>query len=134
MTVVSHTRTPGQTRKAREILRSMAQTQPARAIIIAGGDHPSGSGVEATLETKCHDIAGKRLCYEEITIRAPVQSSGHLSAAVLPLLVSHLPTCLWWMDDPRFSEDAFEDLESIADRVIVDSESFTSVGPDLEEV
>ncbi len=59
--------------------------------------------------------------FETITINADPKVSGHLASLVAPLLVSELPTFLWWPSGDFANSPIFQDLVEIVDRLIVDS-------------
>ena len=59
--------------------------------------------------------------FETITFWTDQSSAGVLSSVVAPLLISELPTFLWWPSG-EFSDNAvFDDLATIADRLVFDS-------------
>jgi len=59
--------------------------------------------------------------FETITINADPKVGGHLASLVAPLLVSELPTFLWWPSGDFANSPIFQDLVEIVDRLIVDS-------------
>lgn len=71
------------------------------------------------------------LRFETITISADPKVAGHLASLVSPLLMSELPTFLWWPSGDFSSSPVFEDLVEIVDRLIVDS---AQLGNDAETV
>lgn len=61
------------------------------------------------------------ILFETITFWTDQSSAGVLSSVVSPLLISELPTFLWWPSG-EFSDNAiFDDLAQIADRLVFDS-------------
>lgn len=77
------------------------------------------------IDLKIHETESKDdatgILFETITFWTDQSSAGVLSSVVSPLLVSELPTFLWWPSG-EFSGDAvFEDLAQIADRLVFDS-------------
>ncbi len=62
---------------------------------------------------------------------ATVETLRHLPAVVLPLLLPELPVFTWWEGTPPFSEEVFEELASVTDRLIVDSATFLDPVADL---
>lgn len=59
--------------------------------------------------------------FETITISADPKVAGHLASLVSPLMISELPTFLWWPSSDFTDSPVFEDLVEIVDRMIVDS-------------
>lgn len=71
------------------------------------------------------------LRFETIIISADPKVAGHLASLVSPLLMSELPTFLWWPSGDFSTSPVFEDLVEIVDRLIVDS---AQLGNDAETV
>jgi glucose-6-phosphate dehydrogenase assembly protein OpcA len=71
------------------------------------------------------------LRFETIIISADPKVAGHLTSLVSPLLMSELPTFLWWPSGDFSSSPVFKDLVEIVDRLIVDS---AQLGNDAETV
>lgn len=71
------------------------------------------------------------LRFETIIISADPKVAGHLASIVSPLLMTELPTFLWWPSGDFSSSPIFNDLVEIVDRLIVDS---AQLGNDAETV
>lgn len=61
------------------------------------------------------------ILFETITFWTDQSSAGVLSSVVAPLLISELPTFLWWPSGEFSNNLIFEDLAQVADRLIFDS-------------
>lgn len=61
------------------------------------------------------------ILFETITFWTDQSSAGVLSSVVSPLLISELPTFLWWPSGEFRDNAIFEDLALIADRLVFDS-------------
>lgn len=61
------------------------------------------------------------ILFETITFWTDQSSAGALSSVVSPLLISELPTFLWWPSGEFIDNAIFEDLALIADRLVFDS-------------
>jgi glucose-6-phosphate dehydrogenase assembly protein OpcA len=120
--------------RAMETLRRLSHTYPSRTIILSSNQRLDAPGIQARIATECHPTADRVLCYERITIETSERAAEHLIGIVRPLLVSHIPTCLWWIGDPGFSDETFCQLAGIADRVIVDSQAFTKIDTDVKDL
>lgn len=59
--------------------------------------------------------------FETITFWTDQSSAGVLSSVVAPLLISELPTFLWWPSGEFSNDPVFEDLATVADRLVFDS-------------
>ena len=61
------------------------------------------------------------ILFETITFWTDQSSAGVLSSLVSPLLISELPTFLWWPSGEFKDNAIFDDLAPIADRLVFDS-------------
>jgi glucose-6-phosphate dehydrogenase assembly protein OpcA len=77
--------------------------------------------VHVQLNEGYHEDELPAIRFETITINADPRVAGHLASLVAPLLVSELPTFLWWPSGGFVTDPLFEDLAEIVDRVVVDS-------------
>lgn len=111
---------------ARMITSTVSQLSdflPSRTIIfVTAPDAPRSSTwhVEVRLnegETK----GGPPIHFETITITVDPKMSGYLASLVSPLLISELPTFLWWPTGDFVGNPLFNDIVAIVDRLIVDS-------------
>lgn len=64
---------------------------------------------------------GPPIHFETITITVDPKMSGHLASLVSPLLISELPTFLWWPTGDFVGNLLFNDIVEIVDRLILDS-------------
>ncbi|MCA9832704.1 MAG: glucose-6-phosphate dehydrogenase assembly protein OpcA [Thermomicrobiales bacterium] len=113
---------------AEMILQTVSQLKdflPSRTIIVINDPHlqrPKAWHIDLQInETSTKDDSHHGILFETITIWTDQSSAGVLSSIVAPLLISELPSFLWW---PRgeFSNNAiFEDLSQVADRLVFDS-------------
>jgi glucose-6-phosphate dehydrogenase assembly protein OpcA len=58
---------------------------------------------------------------EEILIRVSEEATPHLPGAVLPLILSGLPSFLWWTGEPPWRSELLEALVDGCDRMMVDT-------------
>src|SRR5437899_12298986 len=63
--------------------------------------------------------------YELVKLHVQGAAATHLAALVDPLLVSGVPTYLWWLGTPPFGSNELRDALQIADALVVDSARFT---------
>lgn len=116
------------------VLAQLGESHPSRAIIVASMDTSAAPRIEARVEVRHRGVGGRLLCYEQVAIDTYGVSGRHVTTVIEPLLISHLPICLWWVGDPDFSHEVFEELAGLCDRIIVDSQCFTHVGANLAEL
>jgi glucose-6-phosphate dehydrogenase assembly protein OpcA len=70
------------------------------------------------------------VCGEQIVITTRGQAGRHLPSLADQLILADLPAFLWWTGDLSFAlEPLFDRLATLADRFIVDSAAFRSLGP-----
>lgn len=119
--------------KAAELIaRSVGRLKdflPSRTVILVL--HAPEDGTQDTIpysvrvELRDQAPAGQRkdagLKFETITIGADAREAGRLASVVSPLLMSELPSYLWWPSGDFARSPLFQDLLAIVNRLIVDS-------------
>ena len=112
---------------ASEVISTLTSYHPCRAIVLVARPDVATAELSASISAHCH-LAGtgrKQVCCEQIAIHASGAGVEHLSAAVLPLLESDLPTVIWWPGNFLKRIDLFRRLVAVADRVIYDTSAWT---------
>jgi glucose-6-phosphate dehydrogenase assembly protein OpcA len=64
---------------------------------------------------------GPAIRFETITISVDPKMGGYLASLVAPLLISELPTFLWWPTGDFIGNTLFTDIVEVVDRLILDS-------------
>ncbi len=104
-------------------IAAIAEHHPSRVLLLV--DEPgSDPGPHAWVSTLCHlGEGGRRICSEQVSIRAGGEALRRLPSIARPLLVGDLPTALWWAAamPPPLGGDLFFELAAMARRVIWDS-------------
>jgi len=59
--------------------------------------------------------------YERAVLHPTGADPEGLDTLVIPLLIPHLQSFLWWLGDPRVDDPALRGLAAICDRLVVDS-------------
>lgn len=77
--------------------------------------------VEVRLNEGESKSGGPAIHFETITITVDPRMSGHLASLVSPLLMSELPTFLWWPTGDFVGNSLFTDIVEVVDRLILDS-------------
>lgn len=111
--------------KVESILAQLPARHPARVIVLeldAGRDE----GLEACVSGHCTEEAGdhRQVCAEEVYIVAAREAVDRLPAVALSLLVPDLPVYVWWTSQASPEDALFRSLARIADRVVLDSQTF----------
>lgn len=126
MTLVAVADTDEQERHAERACRLIASQHPAQTIVIR--EHASdvrGAQIEGWIsaEVQRPQTALPFMC-EIVTLHVRGILGQHLAALVDPLLVSGVPTYLWWLGTPPFERQEFADAMRICDALVVDSANF----------
>jgi glucose-6-phosphate dehydrogenase assembly protein OpcA len=112
--------------RAAAVMAELPARHPCRGIVVEAEPEGPSRPLEARVTAYCQlaPEGGKQLCCESITIAASGQAVEQVPGAVLPLLAPDLPYFLWWLGDPPFERQPFEELAEIADRIVLDSTEF----------
>lgn len=99
----------------------LAIRHPSRAIVVAV---PPGKtfSLDADLALHRHPLAAHGLVYERAVLRAHGADPNGLDTLVIPLLIPHLQSFLWWLGDPVVDDPGLRSLAAICDRLVVDSQ------------
>ncbi len=110
-----------------ELLPELTAAHPSRVLTMLGQNDAADNDIEMFVSafSQKERLAGpKRLCCEEVTLKAQGSFVAELPSAALPLLVSDMPTFLWWRSVVDSSQKVFRNLLHASDRLIVDSAEF----------
>ncbi|MEC8306265.1 MAG: glucose-6-phosphate dehydrogenase assembly protein OpcA [Chlamydiota bacterium] len=102
---------------------------PARLITIAIGDVGSGWNKEE----KVLEIDGGGILCERIAFRASPEEAERLPSMIIPRLLPDLPIYLLYGADPIERLVMIDDIVTLSDRVIFDSESAHELSPFVEQ-
>jgi glucose-6-phosphate dehydrogenase assembly protein OpcA len=113
---------PRQIEVAVATVDELALRHPSRAIVVA-----ARPGREFTLSAEVaihsHPLASHGLVYERAILRSTGADPEGLDTLVIPLLIPHLQSFLWWLGKPDPEDPALRSLASVCDRLILDSSS-----------
>ena len=107
-------------------LEHITGRHPCRIINIVRDAKEGEEPVQAYVSIHCKvsPAGGRQVCSELVTVVATTPDARQVPAAVIPILISDLPTFLWWPHGSPFDDDLFRSLADSADRLIVDSATF----------
>ena len=89
---------------------------PARTIVLLPQPSDDPPRIETTA-TVHREGSGRAACYSEaIVVDAFGDAARHMPGVVLPLVVSGLPTFLWWLGEPPWGSVLLDALVDGADR------------------
>lgn len=135
LTLVAVTHDPDEARQVLDIIHGLSVAHPSRAIVVAadGAAGPSAtpaaqyaarteSAEQPGIQAYVGAFTGPNNCYgEDILLLAHGEAARHLPGVILPLIVTGLPTVLWWLGEPPFGSEMLEALVDGSDRLIVDT-------------
>lgn len=107
-------------RQAIESVDQLAMRHPSRVIVVAptrGRDFK----LDAEVILNRYPLSGHHLVFERAVLRPHGGAPEGTDTLVIPLLIPHLQSVLWWLGLPDPSEPALKSLSQICDRLIVDT-------------
>ncbi|HMF57072.1 MAG TPA: glucose-6-phosphate dehydrogenase assembly protein OpcA, partial [Pyrinomonadaceae bacterium] len=111
-----------------EALAEISSTHPCRALVMCADSAGADEDIEMFVSAFCQDMEDdapeRQLCCEQVSLVARGRFAVELPSAAVPLLVSDLPTFLYWHDRQHFTDESFKRLSHAADRVVIDSAMF----------
>jgi glucose-6-phosphate dehydrogenase assembly protein OpcA len=107
--------------------------RPGRVIVV-DIDHNHRSGLDARVTTYCRAVNRHQICGEMITLTTSPEQSDEAHSTVISLLAPDLPVYLWWSGVPDMGDLLFKHLAPEADRILVDSDTFSSGAEGLAAV
>ncbi|HKY03845.1 MAG TPA: glucose-6-phosphate dehydrogenase assembly protein OpcA, partial [Blastocatellia bacterium] len=127
---------PSEASKVDDIIMEITAEHPARALLMVVDRDASDSSLEAEVTSRCTLPSGlsKQVCCEQVTLRGSGEQAGEMPSAVVPLLLSDLPTYLWWRAVPQLTDKFFKRLGDVSDRVIIDSTEFADQYSELQNL
>jgi glucose-6-phosphate dehydrogenase assembly protein OpcA len=132
LVVVTPTRAAGQ--RALAAVEELGARAPSRCVVLIAEPPEGRQGVRSWARVVNRRPAqGPEVVWEEVVVQTNVHPR-HLTAVVLPLLLPELPVFAWWQETPPFHQQVFDELTSVADRLIVDSAVFADPMADLRRL
>jgi len=123
--------------EVRQMMLELTAIHPSRVLVMLGDYEAPHLDIEMSVESFCQTdkrSGAKRLCCEEVTLKAQGSFVAELPSAALPLLVSDLSTFLWWRARLQITDKVFASLLRAADRLVIDSAEFADTERDLGEL
>lgn len=117
-------------------LQELCVLHPCRAQVMIRENEPAHD-IEMYLSMFCEDGKNstiKRVCCEEITLKASGEFVSELPSAALPLVVPDLPIFLWWRQALHADNQNLRILCRAADRMVVDSADFENSDEDVAKL
>jgi glucose-6-phosphate dehydrogenase assembly protein OpcA len=125
MTLVSVA--PNSVEETRAILASTAIATHHPSLSIVVRDEPNVRAGRIDASVMAHPIdtqSNTPMPCELVVLRVQGAAGAHLAGLVDPLLVSGVPTYLWWLGTPAFGKEELTEALRIADALVIDSSRF----------
>jgi glucose-6-phosphate dehydrogenase assembly protein OpcA len=123
LTLVVYSMGRGSAESILDVIHGLTNQHPSRAIVVAADPADQGQSIEARVSTFV--TPGSQSYGEDIVVEAQREAVPHLPGVVLPLIVSGLPSFLWWTGEPPWGSELLESLVDGCDRLIVDTAEMT---------
>jgi glucose-6-phosphate dehydrogenase assembly protein OpcA len=123
LTLVVYTSGAQGTQRVIGAVHQLTTQHPSRAIVISADPKDQGQAVQAFVGT----VVDTASYGEDIVIAAQSEAVRHLPGVVLPLIVSGLPSFLWWTGEPPWGTELLEALVDGSDRFVVDTSETENV-------
>ena len=111
---------PRQIELAIATVDELALRHPSRAIVVAARPGRDFT-LSAEVAIHSHPLASHGLVYERVVLHPMGADPDGLDTLVIPLLIPHLQSFLWWLGRPDPQDSALRSLASVCDRLILDS-------------
>jgi glucose-6-phosphate dehydrogenase assembly protein OpcA len=102
----------------------LVQHHPARVLVLTVIDDQENDDIQAWVSAHCRRIdADTQLCAEHIELRFRSDNAARAASVVRSLLISDLPTALWWLSTrpPALTGPLFDAFAPMANQIIYDS-------------
>ena len=125
MTLVAIVADAAEEKRALEAVVDIATHHPSLAIVVRDQPNLRPGKLDATVSAHpLHGVTDTPMPCELVTLHVHGSAGSHLAALVDPLLVSGVPTYLWWLGTPPFHTGELNDAVGVSDALVVDSARF----------
>jgi glucose-6-phosphate dehydrogenase assembly protein OpcA len=125
MTLVALVATEADERHAQRAAKAIAAHHPSLAIVVRDNTELSAGQIAAWVTTDTHvPSADGGVQFEMVTLHVRGAAGEHLAALIDPLLLSGIPTYLWWLGTPPFGQRELDDALKVCDALVVDAARF----------
>ena len=126
LSLIAYTCTPETALQALSAIADLTAQHPARAVVLLSDPDSEDSGITAHVAVR-HETSGRDAgSCEQIIIQAEGDAARHIPGVALPLLITGLPSLLWWTGDVPWGTHLVEALVDGSDRLIIDSSESTT--------
>jgi glucose-6-phosphate dehydrogenase assembly protein OpcA len=125
MTLVAVATSEADERRGQHTSMTIAAHHPSLAIVVCEEPNVRSGRIDASIATHTLSLLSTSPAQcELVTLHVRGAAGEHLAALVDPLLLSGVPTNLWWLDTPPFGTKELYDALRICDALVVDSARF----------
>src|SRR3989442_3965092 len=127
MTLIAVAATEAEEKRAISESTAIAVHHPSLAIVVRDQADVKEGRIDASITAPvvpADGVGDFPSHYELVTLHVRGGAASHLGALVDPLLVSGVPTYIWWLGTPPFGSKELRDTLQIADALVVDSARF----------
>jgi glucose-6-phosphate dehydrogenase assembly protein OpcA len=125
MTLVAVASSSADERRAQRASMAIAAHHPSLAIVVCDEPKVRSGRIDASITTHTLNPSSPNAAHcEVVSLHVSGAAGEHLAALVDPLLLSGVPTYLWWLDTPPFGRKELVDALRICDALVVDSARF----------
>jgi glucose-6-phosphate dehydrogenase assembly protein OpcA len=125
MTLVAAAASAADELRAQRAVMAIAAHHPSLAIVVREEPNAQGGRIDASIATHTLSPSSASTARGElVSLHVSGAAGEHLAALVDPLLLSGVPTYLWWLDTPPFATKELVDALRICDSLVVDSARF----------
>ena len=125
MTLVAVTADETEEKRALDAVMDIASHHPSLAIVVRDQPNILAGKIDATVSAHpVHGVTDTPMPCELVTLHVHGSAGAHLAALVDPLLVSGVPTYLWWLGTPPFHTGELNEAVKVSDALVVDSARF----------
>lgn len=132
LTLVVYTSDETSAARTMRAISSLTTQHPSRSIVVTSqAKTASGKPLEAYIGTKSLNSNGVTSYGEQVVLCATQSAAEHLAGSILPLIVSGLPSFLWWEGVPPWNAGHFEATLDGFDRFLVDTADMDQIERNL---
>ncbi len=127
MTLIAVAATEAEEKRAISESTAIAMHHPSLVIVVRDQAEVKEGRIDASIAAPLIPAEGGADLpshYELVTLHVRGAAASHLGALVDPLLVSGVPTNIWWLGTPPFGSRELRDALQVADALVVDSGRF----------
>ena len=113
--------------EASEWVQPLTAAHPGRVLLVMAARDAEDHDIQVAVTSLCQEdkrTGARRLCGEQVTLKAHGKFVVELPSAALPLLVSDLLTFVYWRDVLNPDDEIFRKVLVACDRLIIDSAEF----------